>query len=227
MTGTATRLTAAVETYCGDLGRVRASGGATGERSSYGPLSALLNTVGAALKPSVFCVGELADLGAGHPDFGLYTTGQVQRGRPRKGQVPERGVVEVKSVEDGARSGPYHQTRLFSRRARSHRRRLLRDWRDDIRHIHERWCVLAQRARSSLELSPRRLPGSQEMAFIPRTPHPQSPAQTRGSPAFCQYGTQDCSTDKRNSQIASSPVSCVVVAPLEAESQRRLVMGLQ
>ena len=46
----------------------------------------------------VFGVGELADQGAGHPDFGLYTAGQVQRGLPREGQVPERGVVEVKSV---------------------------------------------------------------------------------------------------------------------------------
>ncbi len=102
MTGTTTRLAAAVEAYCADLGRVRASGGATGERSSYGPLSVLLNAVGAALKPKVFCVGELADQGAGHPDFGLYTARQVQRGRPRKGQVPERGVIEVKPVEDDA-----------------------------------------------------------------------------------------------------------------------------
>ena len=102
MTRAATRLTAAVEAYCTDLGRVRASGGATGERSSYGPLSVLLNTVGAALKPKVFCVGELADQGAGHPDFGLYTTRQVQKGRPRKGQTPERGVVEVKAVDDDA-----------------------------------------------------------------------------------------------------------------------------
>ena len=100
MTRTATRLTAAVEAYFADLGRVRASGGATGERSSYGPISVLLNTVGAALKPKVFCVGELADQGAGHPDFGLYTARQVQKGRPRKGQTPERGVVEVKAVDD-------------------------------------------------------------------------------------------------------------------------------
>ena len=102
MTRTATRLTEAVEAYCTDLGRVRASGGATGERSSYGPLSVLLNTVGATLKPKVFCVGELADQGAGHPDFGLYTARQVQKGRPRKGQTPERGVVEVKAVDDNA-----------------------------------------------------------------------------------------------------------------------------
>ncbi len=92
----------AVEAYFADLGRVRASGGATGERSFYGPLANLLNAVGAALRPKVFCVGELADQGAGHPDFGLFAANQVQKGRPRKGQAPERGVVEVKPVEDDA-----------------------------------------------------------------------------------------------------------------------------
>ena len=102
MTGTNTKLTAAVETYFADLGRVRASGGATGERSSYGPLANLLNAVGATLRPKVFCVGELADQGAGHPDFGLYAAKQVQKGQPREGQTPERGVVEVKSAGDDA-----------------------------------------------------------------------------------------------------------------------------
>ena len=101
MTGTNTRLTATVESYFADLRRVRASGDATGERSSYTPLANLLNAVGATLKPKVFCVGELADQGAGHPDFGLYTAKQVQRGRPREGQTPERGVVEVKAAGGG------------------------------------------------------------------------------------------------------------------------------
>ena len=100
MGGTNTKLTTAVETYFDDLRRIRASGGATSERSSYGPLANLLNSVGATLKPKVFCVGELADQGAGHPDFGLYTAKQVQRGRPREGQAPERGVVEVKSSHE-------------------------------------------------------------------------------------------------------------------------------
>ena len=100
MTGTSTKLAAAVESYFADLGRVRASGGATGERSSYGPLANLLNAVGATLKPKVFCVGELADQGAGHPDFGLYSARQVQRWRPRAGQTPERGVVEVKPAHE-------------------------------------------------------------------------------------------------------------------------------
>ena len=102
MPNTTTALTVAGEAYFADLRRVRASGGATGERSSYGPLATLLNAVGATLTPKVFCVGELADQGAGHPDFGLYAAKQVQQGRPREGQVPERGVVEVKAAGDNA-----------------------------------------------------------------------------------------------------------------------------
>ena len=97
MSTTNKKLTAAFEAYFADPRRIRASGGATGERSSYGPLAKLLNAVGATLKPKVFCVGELAQQGAGHLDFGLYTAQQVQRERPRERQLPERGVVDVKA----------------------------------------------------------------------------------------------------------------------------------
>jgi len=96
------KLAKAVAAYCTELHRIYASGGATGERSSYGPLATLLNGVGSTLKPRVFCVGEMANQGAGHPDFGLYGARQVQRGRPREGQLPERGVVEVKGAGDDA-----------------------------------------------------------------------------------------------------------------------------
>ena len=68
MAGTNTKLTAAVETYFADLGRIRASGGATGERSSYGPLTNLLNTSGATLRPKVFCVPPTATAETATPD---------------------------------------------------------------------------------------------------------------------------------------------------------------
>ena len=96
------KLAQAVESYFTELRLVRGSGGATNERSLYVPLANLLNAVGGALRPKVFCVQELADQGAGHPDFGLYTTQQVQKGQPKSGQKPERGVVEVKPVADDA-----------------------------------------------------------------------------------------------------------------------------
>ena len=102
MPPTNSKLTTAVEDYLSDLRRVRASGGATGERSYYPALTNLLNAVGAALRPKVFCVSEMAQQGAGHPDMGLYAAKQVQKGQPKQGQTPECGVVEVKPASDDA-----------------------------------------------------------------------------------------------------------------------------
>ena len=95
-------LTAVVEAYFSDLANIRASGGATSELSYHAALANLLKAVGGALRPKAFCVPELADQGAGRPDFGLYAARQVQRGEPRAGQTPERGVVEVKPAGDDA-----------------------------------------------------------------------------------------------------------------------------
>ena len=100
MTTTNRHLIAAARDYFQSLRLARASGGATGERSTYVALANLLDAIGGALRPKVFCVAELADQGAGRPDMGLYSAHQVQRGRPRQGQTPERGVVEVKAPDD-------------------------------------------------------------------------------------------------------------------------------
>ncbi len=97
-----TKLTPAIEGYLAGLRQVRASSGSTPELSYYPALSNLFNAVGASLKPKVFCVVELANQGAGHPDIGLYAAKQVQKGAPREGQVPECGVVEVKSPKEDA-----------------------------------------------------------------------------------------------------------------------------
>ncbi len=99
---TSAKLTAAVEDYFDDIRKVRASGGGTDERSYYPALSNLFNAVGGSLKSKVFCVTELQQQGAGHPDLGLYAAKQVQKGQPKKGQVPECGVVEVKPAGDDA-----------------------------------------------------------------------------------------------------------------------------
>ncbi|MYD14511.1 MAG: N-6 DNA methylase [Gemmatimonadetes bacterium] len=117
MAGPNKKLVAAVEAYFADLRQVRASGGATAERSYYPALEGLLRAVGATLKPKVFCVQELADQGAGHPDLALYTARQVQKGQPRPGQIPERGVVEVKGVGDDAwlTAGSGQVSRYWSR----------------------------------------------------------------------------------------------------------------
>ena len=53
------KLTAAVRAYFADLRRIRASGDATDERSTYGPLANLLNAVGATLNPKVYASASL------------------------------------------------------------------------------------------------------------------------------------------------------------------------
>ena len=103
-----TKLISAVEKYFSALKQIRTSGGATHERSLYPPLFALLDAVGDTLKPKVHCVSDMADQGAGHPDFGLYVKRRSSRSRsqavkkPSGSEVPERGVVEVKPLGDDA-----------------------------------------------------------------------------------------------------------------------------
>ena len=96
MAVTGRKLTVAVEEYLAELRRIRATGGGTGELSYYPPLNNLLNAVGGSLRPRVHCISQLAQQGAGHPDFGLYAARQVSKGQPKQGQLPEGGVVEVK-----------------------------------------------------------------------------------------------------------------------------------
>ena len=96
------KLVAAVEDYFDDLRKIKASGGGTAETSYYPPLSNLLNAVGGSLKPRVFCISQLAQQGADHPDFGLFAAKQVSKGQPKLGQLPEGGVVEVKPANDDA-----------------------------------------------------------------------------------------------------------------------------
>ena len=102
MAATGRKLTAVVEEYLTELRLIRATGGGTGELSYYPPLNNLLNAVGSSLRPRVHCVSQLAQQGAGHPDFGLYAARQVSKGQPKQGQVPEGGVMEVKAAGDDA-----------------------------------------------------------------------------------------------------------------------------
>ncbi len=77
-------------------------GGATSETSYYSALENLLNELGGLLEPNVICNGQLRNQGAGHPDFGLYSRNQCSKGAPKPGQgeIPERGVIEVKPLAD-------------------------------------------------------------------------------------------------------------------------------
>ena len=102
MPANATKLTSIVEEYFSTLRLTQSTGAATGEQSTYPAITNLLNAIGATLRPKVFCLSQMANQGAGHPDFGLFAASQVQKGEPKKGQTPERGVIEVKPPGDDA-----------------------------------------------------------------------------------------------------------------------------
>jgi len=73
------------------------------EESYYGSLEKLLNGIGKPLKPQVRCVIQLKNRGGGQPDGGLFTKEQWDHGDTQAallGQVPSRGVIEVKSPGD-------------------------------------------------------------------------------------------------------------------------------
>ncbi len=94
-----------LETYLKELSEIRSSGAAVKETSYYGPLANLLNEVGKAIKPKVKCIINLQNQGAGLPDGGLFTQDQFQKAadhEPMAGQMPARGVIEVKSTSDDA-----------------------------------------------------------------------------------------------------------------------------
>lgn len=90
--------------YLHRLHQIHASGQGTAETSGYPALHDLLEEVGRALKPTVVPVSQVKNIGAGIPDFGLFTKEQLKK----KGVdsslgsaiLPARGVVEVKGASD-------------------------------------------------------------------------------------------------------------------------------
>jgi len=101
----------AVEQYLADLAAIHSTGAALPETSGYGALASFLNEVGKSLDPKVRCVMGLKNQGADYPDLDLFTAEQcrnVADFSALAGQVPARGVVEVKSpsadVEETAAS---------------------------------------------------------------------------------------------------------------------------
>ena len=102
----------ALETYLTSVRDTKLSGEGVSELSYYPALHALLEDVGARLKPKVRCFMNLRNQGAGLPDGGLFTADQVRGPRAAKsagasgepdlgalgGQKPARGAIEVKPL---------------------------------------------------------------------------------------------------------------------------------
>jgi hypothetical protein len=96
-----------LETYLKELFKICSSGEIVKETSYYGPLPALLNDIGKTLKPQIKCIINLQNQSAGLPDGGLFTQDQFQKAgdhEPMAGQMPARGVIEVKGVGKSTRS---------------------------------------------------------------------------------------------------------------------------
>ena len=97
----------AVEAYIRGLWEIRATGAAVAETSYYPALANLLNEIGKTLKPKVRCILQTANVGAGNPDGGLFTSDQLRQGRdpePEQGQLPARGAIEVKPTSKDVRT---------------------------------------------------------------------------------------------------------------------------
>lgn len=109
--------TSPLRVYFARMREIRGTGGATAETSYYSALETLLLAVGDQLSPKVICNGQIRNQGAGSPDFGLYARSQIRSGDPRPGQLPERGVVEVKGLGETARNvaGGEQGSRYFGR----------------------------------------------------------------------------------------------------------------
>ncbi len=94
-----------IEDYIRELRDIRSMGEGVPETSHYSTLAHLLDGVGRTLKPRVRCIIQLKNQGAGLPDLGLFTQDQFDRtgsDEPRSGQLPSRGVVEVKPTSNDA-----------------------------------------------------------------------------------------------------------------------------
>ncbi|OGN88356.1 MAG: DNA methyltransferase [Chloroflexi bacterium RBG_13_46_14] len=92
-----------VEEYFRDLRDIHQSGAGLKETSYYGSIANLFNGIGKSLKPQVKCIIQLMNRGAGHPDGGFFTKEQWNNGddkSPLLGQIPSRGVIEIKSADD-------------------------------------------------------------------------------------------------------------------------------
>jgi hypothetical protein len=91
----------ALADYLRSLYEDHLSGEAVEETSGYGALQGLLNEAGRLLSPRVRAIINTRNRGAGIPDGGMFTADQFSQrsdNRPREGQMPERGAIEVKGL---------------------------------------------------------------------------------------------------------------------------------
>jgi REP element-mobilizing transposase RayT len=146
--------------------------------SYYPALSNLFNEIGKDLKPKVRCVINIANRGAALPDGGFFTADQIKKvdPNPMQGQLPARGVVEVKGpAEDVAKVARSEQVTRYAAR---YGVVLVTNYRD--------FLVLGRDTQGNpLPAEPYTLADS-EAAFWQSAAHPQKTAAAHGAP-FYEY----------------------------------------
>lgn len=165
--------------YLRDIRNTRNTGMGQPETSYYGALKDLLDSVGAGLKPKVRCIVQLANAGGGSPDIGLFTPDQIQAQAALPllhGQIPSRGVVEVKKAKDDAwlTADGEQVTRYWG-----HYRQVL------VTNLRDFLLVGTDRGGNPVKLESFRL-ASSEAAFWQTASHPEAVVEERGE-AFLEF----------------------------------------
>ena len=161
-----------LEQYLTHLAAIRNTGAGTPETSYYPPLAELLNAVGHTLKPKVRAVNQLANTGAGIPDGGLFAETQFNKrgdAEPLPGQMPERGVIEVKSPKEEVTA--IADTKQVSKYWQKYRLVLVTNYRD--------FLLIGERDGKPVTLETYRLAES-EAAFWALAAHPRKAATEQG-----------------------------------------------
>jgi len=180
-----------LESYLKECRNIRATGAAVAETSFYPALSNLFNEIGKTLKPKVRCVINIANRGAGMPDGGFFTANQFQKTTdtaPKQGQLPARGVMEVKSpAEDVHRIAQSEQVERYNAKyglvlVTNLREFLLLGWDAQGKPFPMEEFSLAD----------------SESSFWTATAHPQKTAKELGE-RFCEY--------LKRVMLASAPLS--------------------
>lgn len=167
-----------LETYLKEMRDKRSTGAAVAETSFYPALSNLLTEIGKSLKPKVHCVINIASTGAGLPDVGLFTADQLKKNdpNPMAGQLPARGVLEVKGPADDVLK--IAQSAQVKRYSAKYGVVLVTNYRD---------FFLLGRDIQGNPLPPERYAlADDETAFWQLTAHPQKATKDQGE-QFCEY----------------------------------------
>lgn len=179
------------EEYFKDIRDIYQTGGGVKEESYYGSLANLLNGIGKSLKPQVKCIIQLINRGAGRPDGGLFTKEQWDHGNeqaPLLGQVPSRGVIEIKATDDD--TWVTTESEQVSKYWNKYQLVLVTNYRDFV-------LVGKDKSGNPVKLEAYRLAAS-ETDFWTKAAHPKKFAQEYGE-TFIEY--------LRRTMLQAAPIS--------------------